>query len=423
MNWLEKIKLLHAENKKILALAKEEKRSLTEDEQKKFDTAIKNIDECKRMIDAENAVLDMDNILTAVVDNSVKPVVEIKKTKPIYKNLVEQLIDIKNAATTGIVSPKLKKIQNALGGNEGVGADGGFAIQSDFAGMILESAVKDDGILARIDEYQISSNADRVNWVDIDESDISTNVFGGIQVYWASEAHTVAKSAPKLKANELKLEKLMGFAYATMELDADSTFIDTLYTKGFTLAVRRVLTNGIVAGDGIGKPTGILAGGGLLVVPKKAAQANDTVVWENITKIYHTAIDPRNGGYAWIVHPDVHEQLDAMSVVVGTGGIPVYQPASMTGSVDTLRGIPVLTSDHCSALGDVGDIILADLSDYFLPFKGAIQKDTSIHVQFLTAETAFRFIFRVNGRPKTTSQLTIKNSSQKRGKYVTLAAR
>ena len=423
--WLQKLKNAMTANKALLATAQAEKRALTEDEQKTFDDGLTTIENCKKQLANEENLANIDAELATVVNKGEKPVVPSSKDKPeqVYKNFSSFLIDVKNAST-GSISKKLGKLQNTLGMNEGVGSDGGFGVQPDFAGMILESAVKESGILSRVDNYQISGNANRVEWVDIDEDDISDgSVAGGVKAYWASEASTVEASQPKLKSKELKLEKLMGICYTTYELDADSNFTDQLITRSFTTAINRALESAIVSGDGIGKPTGILTGGGVVTVAKESGQDADTIVWENIRSMYHRAINPSNGKHVWLVHPDAHEQLDSLKVEVGTGGVPVYQPAAMTGAVPTLRGIPVISTDQCSALGTKGDIILADLSDYILPFKDGVQKDVSIHVQFLSAQNAFRFILRVNGRPKTTNTLKIKNSAKLRGKYITIADR
>jgi len=425
MNWLEKMKELQNKNKELLSKVKDEKRSFTDEESNAFDSNFAEIENCKKMIEAEKRSTSIQDELDKVVEDKSKDLnikVKDERLGP-FKNLTSQLSAVKKSAQTGIVDERLYKVQNASGMSVGVGSDGGYAVQSDFAGMMLETAVKEDPILSMVDSYEVSGNSDSVHWVDINETDVSSTVFGGLQTYWASEASTVTASKPKIQEKDLKLEKLMGLAYATFELDESSDFIDQLYTRGFTTSIRRNLTSAIVSGDGIGKPTGILTGGGLVSVAKESGQDADTVLWKNISNMYHRALDRVGGKWAWLVNPDVHEQLDFLSFPVGTGGVPVYSPANITGTVDTLRGFPVITTDHCSALGDKGDIILADLSDYFLAYKGGIRKDISMHVQFLAAENAFRFIYFVNGRPKRTSTLTIKNSSKARGKYITLAPR
>lgn len=348
------------------------------------------------------------------------------KTLHLFDNFADQLKAVRNAAINGVVDSRLAQINNAaMGANESSPEEGGYAVQSDFASSMMESAAQAGNILPKVDQYTISGNANRVTWTEIDESDVSTSVFGGVQVYWAAEAATVTATKPKLMEKELKLQKLMGIAYATYELDNDSNFTSQLYNKAFTLAIQRELENCVIstAGTGAGKPLSILKSGALVSIAKETNQAADTVVWENISKMYHRALNPDGSGYIWLVHPDVSEQFDFLNFPIGTGGVPVYLPAAQSGAVSTLKGKSVIASDHCAALGDKGDINYVDLSQYMLIKKGGIQADSSMHVQFLTAENCFRFIFRANGMPKRDKPLTIKNSTKTRSPFVTLDAR
>ena len=342
----------------------------------------------------------------------------------LFGNFAEQLKAVKNAAVNGTVDPRLAQINNAAqGANEGTPEEGGYVVQSDIAQGMMDSAAQAGNILPLVDRYNISGPSNRVEWNEIDESSVATTVFGGVQAYWASEAASVTASKPKIMEKELKLQKLMGIAYATYELDQDSNFTSQLYTRAFTLAIQRELENCIINGTGTGKPLGFLKGGALVSVAKETSQAADTVKWENIVKMYNRALNGDNAGYVWLMHPDVSEQLDFLNFPIGTGGVPVYLPAAIQGSVPTLKGKPIVKSDHCAALGDKGDINYVDLSQYMLITKGGVQADSSMHVQFLTAENCFRFIFRANGMPKHDKALTIKNSSNTRSPFVTLAAR
>lgn len=343
----------------------------------------------------------------------------------LFKNFGEQLAAIKNQTVTGIPDERLSKIQkefsNASGMNVGTGSDGGFAIQTDFAGMMMETAAKSGNILPLVDRYNISDNADSVRWVDLDETSVATTVFGGVQVYWAGEADTVTATKPKLAEREMKLHKLMGVAYTTYELDTHSNFSSDLYTRAFEKAIQRELENCIIAGNGVGKPLGFQKGGDSVTIAKESGQTADTVVYENIVKMYNRAIDKQ--GSIWVVHPDVQEQLDFMSFPVGVGGVPVYLGASSQGTLATLKGRAIVESDQCAALGDLGDINFMNLKEYMLITKGGTRQDYSIHVQFLAAENCFRFIFFANGMPKRSNTLTIKNSSNARSNCIQLAAR
>lgn len=421
MNFKEILKAKLAEQNAILAKATTEARAMTEDESTKFDALEVEIKNLEKTIEAQakadaRAVEDKKAVnepIFAQPKDNVQP--------KLFKNIVEQLKAVKDAATTGRIDPRLAQINNATGMNEGIGADGGFAVQADFAGLMMETAAKSGNILPLLDTYDITSNANRVEWVDIDETSVATTVYGGVQVYWAAEAGTVTATKPKLIEKKLELEKLMGVAYSTYELDADSSFVSELYTRAFTEAIQREMESAVISGTGAGKPLGFLKGGSLVSVAKESGQAADTIVYENIVKMYNRALDKQKS--VWLIHPDVQEQLDFLEFPVGTGGVPVYLPASSVGALSTLKGRPIIESDACSALGDVGDINFVDLSQYMLIKKGGVLADTSMHVQFLAAENCFRFIFRANGMPKKNSALTIKNSTSTRSPFVTLAAR
>jgi HK97 family phage major capsid protein len=112
--------------------------------------------------------------------------------------------------------------------------------------------------------------------------------------------------------------------------------------------------------------------------------------------------------------------------VVGTGGVPVYLPAGGASATPygSLMGRPVIVTEQCAKLGDVGDIILADMSDYIGIDKGGLESDTSIHLQFLYDEQVFRFRYRFNGAPYTNSPVTTyKGNSNTISPYVALGAR
>jgi HK97 family phage major capsid protein len=79
--------------------------------------------------------------------------------------------------------------------------------------------------------------------------------------------------------------------------------------------------------------------------------------------------------------------------------------------------------EQCSTLGDKGDIILADFSQYLLIDKGQMQNATSIHVKFVNDETAFRFVYRLDGQPMWNSALTPYKGSDTLSPFVTLAER
>ena len=406
----------------LINTALAENRAMNPEEQAQFNTLQEEIKNLEASIAAEEVLNAAEKARNTPVNTPIFATPNTQEPLKLFKNFGEQLKAIRDHSKFGKIDARLERINNAASGmSEGNGADGGFAVQEDFAGMMMETAATSGNILPLLDTYDISAPSNKVEWVEIDETSVSTTVYGGVQVYWAAEAAAVAASKPKLIEKEMKLEKLMGVAYATYEMEADSSFTSELFTRSFTLAIQRELENTVINGIGAGKPLGFLKSPSLVSVSKESGQAAATVVWENIAKMYNRALDKNKS--VWLMHPDVQQELDFMAFPIGVGGVPVYLQASSVGSLASLKGRPIVESDLCAALGTVGDINFADLSQYMLIKKGGVLADTSIHVQFLAAENCFRFIFRANGMPKKNSALTIKNSSNTRSSFVSLATR
>jgi HK97 family phage major capsid protein len=128
----------------------------------------------------------------------------------------------------------------------------------------------------------------------------------------------------------------------------------------------------------------------------------------------------------WLVNAGIAPQLYSMSLRVGDGGSPVYMPSAGASASPyaTLLGRPVIVCEQASALGDVGDIALVDLSQYALIEAAAgPQVATSLHVRFIYGEQAFRITMRNNGMPVWKSALSPYKGADSVSPFVTLAAR
>ena len=150
------------------------------------------------------------------------------------------------------------------------------------------------------------------------------------------------------------------------------------------------------------------------------------MVTQNILKMWQSMYAPSRATAEWFINQEVESALDQLSLAVGTGGIPVYMTLNMGITEDgrmRLKGRPVNIIEQCSALGTVGDILLFDPQQYMLGEKSGINFATSIHVQFITDETAFRWTYRTNGMPMWNSTLTPFKGSIKMSPMISLATR
>jgi HK97 family phage major capsid protein len=345
-----------------------------------------------------------------------------------FRSLGEQMQAVARAASPGAaVDPRLYEIRAAAAGlNESVPSEGGFLVQQDFSTALLASAFDDAPVASRCNRIPISAGANSIKLPMVDETSRATGSrWGGVRSYWLGEAAEKTESKPKFRQIELSLKKLVGVCYATDELLQDTTALDTVLGQAFAEEIAFQTDDAIINGTGAGQPLGILTSGALVSVDKEAGQAAKTIVWENVVKMFSRMPGRNRRTACWFINQAVEPQLYSMSLAVGTGGIPVFMPAGGASAAPyaSLFGRPVIPIEQAAALGTVGDIMFADMNSYVLIDKGGIKTDMSIHVQFLTDQSVFRFVYRVDGQPSWAAPLTPFKGSSTLSPWVALATR
>jgi HK97 family phage major capsid protein len=249
----------------------------------------------------------------------------------------------------------------------------------------------------------------------------STSVTGGTVVFRTSETNTVDPSRMQFEQITLTANTIMGLSYATEELLADSPIsFAQIVGNSFGQEMASKITDERINGTGVGQFEGVLNTPALITVAKESGQAADTIRFENITKMYARLWGKDRG--VWIANHNCLPALMSIVQQVGTAGIPAWQPSAREGAPGTLLGRPVYFTEYASALGDLGDIILCDWSQYLQGTLQGAQAAESMHVRFINNERAFRFTMRNDGRSWWRSALTPKKGDTL-SPFVTLAAR
>lgn len=311
---------------------------------------------------------------------------------------------IKNAATTY--------------GSEGVNADGGFAVPPDYRTHIRKALDGSDSLAALCDDQRTDSN--RIAFpVDEDKPFDSTS---GITVGYLGEGATIGQTKPKLQLLEVKLGKVGAIVPLTEELVSDAAqmtgYVQTKVPEKLVGFVNQELINGSGAP---GKLMGIMNAGAKHTVAAKAGQGANTVVADNITKMWSSLPVKSRSRAVWLVHPDVEAVLGLIAI----GNQPVYLPPGglLNQPNGTLMGRPVISCEDCQTLGTEGDIILWDPKEYLLASKAGptgVRADVSMHVYFEQDMTAMRFIMRMGGHPWWSQSIARKNGSSRQSPILTL---
>jgi HK97 family phage major capsid protein len=357
----------------------------------------------------------------------------------------EQLMAVRNAAlqphATDSRLLEMQKRSTPQGASEQIPADGGFLVYPDFANEIFK-IMHDVGLVyPRAMKIPLSETTNAIKIPGVDEqSRANGSRWGGVQMFWQNEADSLTGSKPKFRLIELVTKKLTGLFYATDELLADSRALGAIVLQAFGEEMAFKMDDALIRGTGAGMPMGLLNAPALITISKESGQATQTIVYENIKKMWGRVWNRSRPNAVWFINQDIEQQLYGMVQTAGTGGIPVYLPAGVGGALfggaagaplvggagspyGLLFGRPVIPIEQCSTLGTLGDIFCADLSQYVYVDKGDMQAASSMHVRFVTDEMTFRWIYRVDGQPLWHTPLTPYQGSNTLSPFITLAAR
>jgi HK97 family phage major capsid protein len=235
--------------------------------------------------------------------------------------------------------------------------------------------------------------------------DQGTSVYGGVVAYWTEEAGTKTVKEPTFGQLKLIAKKLTGYTYASDELLADSAIgLEALLTRMFGDALAWYEDEAFIEGSGVGEPLGFMNCGCYGTTSTRATASS--VVLADLAQMWSDLLPQSHGRSVWLANPEVIVSLVQMASTTLTWmsldqGVAKKPPA-------TLIGRPIYFSEKMPALGTAGDICLVDLSHYVIGDRQKLTIASSPHIRFLTDETAWRFVQRVDGQCMEDSAFTPK---------------
>ena len=167
------------------------------------------------------------------------------------------------------------------------------------------------------------------------------------------------------------------------ELLEDNPTVSNYVIALLAKKIRGVVEAALVAGDGVGKPTGFLNGPGLVTVDNATTVLDPKDLGNMIARLTPGSFERS----FWLCHTSVLPHLWQLAV----GTTPVLQPDYRRSPYGTILSRPVLTSEACSDYNTKGDLFLVDPAGYGLAVKSSgLKTDTSIHFQFDQQVQSFR---------------------------------
>lgn len=311
-------------------------------------------------------------------------------------------------------------LRNSFGSN--VPADGGFLIperlRADLLRVSLETA------LMRRFARTIPMDSLTVPFPTLDSTSNASSVHGGITAYWTEEGAALQESDPTFGRVVLQARKLVARADVPNELFSDSIIsLEAFISDVFPDALAWFEDTAFINGTGAGEPLGWLRAAAAVIQSAESTQLGDTIVWQNILRMYARMLPSSLGRAIWVANIDTFPELAQMALSVGTGGSAVWLNNGVVGPPMTILGRPVYFTEKVPSLTEQGCISFIDPGYYLIGDRQTMRAETSAHYRFGNDITTMRFIQRLDGRPWIESAITPQNGSNTLSPFVLLGDR
>jgi len=282
---------------------------------------------------------------------------------------------------------------------EGVQAQGGYLVRPVIERQLVEARELDNVLRGLCSKLNISTNA-----IQLDQLAISTTA--GWVAELAQKPEDVAMSLASLTASVFTAA---GLVTVSNQLLADSNpQVDTLAMRDLTRRLVALEETAFMAGDGNGKPLGILNTPGIQGIGPDSNSVLDLLlaILQAVSNVQENHGQPN----AILMHPRTWTRIlmaqftgdiaPGAFIIGGDSAFNVSQSRTVQqGPSKLLWGVPVVLSNRVPTnLGsgtNESRVIVGDFQEALILDRQGITVDESSHVYFTTNQTVFRAEERV----------------------------
>lgn len=416
----------------LIEKAEVEKRKLTPEEDKLFKQISKELDSLEsaeeRFITESHLEAELnrtpirqpvpgENVSSRpVTDRSYRSMFYGSKSKILDNGGFNNLEEFFQVVGSGRMDERLQKRAMTVG----VPSAGGFSVPEQFSSEWLDLALEKEVIRPRANVYPMLSGTLKIPGWD-NSTHTSGSLFGGFTIDWIAENTTATRQTPKVRQVTLNARKGAIYASASRELVQDGFGFAAQLSTALIKGIGFGMDDAFINGTGTGQPLGIINSGSIVTVAKDTGQTADTISITNLANMEERLAPSCVINAVWIANPGCKANLQLLTVPVGTGGV-YLKALTRSGDQYMLLDRPLFWTEKCPALGDKGDIILADLNQYAIGLRQEVAIDVSNAPGWTEDMIDYRVIVRVDGLPLWDKAFTPKNGSTQSWAVV-LAAR
>ena len=334
-----------------------------------------------------------------MVASAMQPIVKELETIKKQTFKTEEVKGLNGAWVKGLIAPeKLSEVEKkavSTYANYTTSADGGATVPLSYANRAWELAVGQDGILQKLDMFNISAgNSIRI---PVDETSEFDDV--GVTAYWIGEGQAATATKPVFKTITLLLAKLVVFLPITEELVEDNNVnIESYLITKTAQKMNRQLKKGLLT-TSAGQITSAIDSACRITVQRHTAS---TFSYQDVVAMY-AAMWPESKETrkaVWVMTPGAYGKLlemeDSAGHLVFAGGFGANNSVADAPS-GSLLGLNVIQSLYLPAVGVTGDVMLLDFTQCAAARRGP-RSDMSIHFAFDQDINVMRTVVRFAAR-------------------------
>jgi len=272
------------------------------------------------------------------------------------------------------------------------GPKGGYQVPEELAAMLVDKSLEDEIVRPRAMVYPMIAETKKIPaW---DNSNHSTNVYGGFTGVWMGENQTQDVQTGKMRLKTLTAGKLGIYTEASREVLADGMDFGSQIAAVLPKAIGFYLDSAFLSGDGVGKPLGVINSQSRV----KVVRSSTGILYADVVDMFGRLHPTCQKTAVWLANyeciPRLMKMKDDSSALVWS---PVHA-YGIAGPVPiSLFGKDIIFTEKLPGIGQTGDMVLCDLSQYAIGLRQELVLERSNAPGWLRDVESFRAIMRVDG--------------------------
>jgi len=291
---------------------------------------------------------------------------------------------------------------------------GGFVAPQRLAATIFDTVIQE---AVFVDKVRIwTSDAPTLvvpYWDDADMSRLNANL--GFSS-WSHELKTNSETDLKLRAITLEAKKLNTYISISREAYRSASMLASQLSEQLAKNIRLSLEYALWNGTGTGQPLGILQSPCRIELARTTA---GSIVMDDVVEMYTRLASQYLKNAAWFISQPA--MADIFGLEDGSGR-SIFVTNASEKAPGRLLGLPCYINPFGPALGTLGDIALADMSQFHMLVAQGIEVDQSDSVKWYEDARTYRAVMRVDAQCGLSSVITPLASGATQSAIVLLAA-